>query len=186
MVTNKSLAEFLIEEAVRQIRLRPYLSELEISNNTQEKWKDLIASAHLNEGSPLTRFNFNAEDYKLDKKDRIISLHLRGIIQGEKVEEYYQKLAKMGENERRYFGRFSSEHEFDSIICNEYVRSLLARSPHSLLYRLNDYNPYISGSGHRKRRPLLIFEKATDDEVKEINEIEKKSTKKWGYSDFGK
>ena len=166
--------------------MRPYLSGLEISPDTQEKWKELIASARFDGKSPLTRFDFNAEDYKLAKKSRIISLHLRGIIVGEKVQDYYPRLASMGENEKRYYGRFSSEHEFDSILHNEYVRNLLSRSPHSLFYRLNDYNPDVSGSGHRKRRPLIVFENATDDEVREVNEIEKRSTKKWGYSDFGK
>ncbi|VVB80657.1 Uncharacterised protein [uncultured archaeon] len=186
MADGRSIPDVLVEEAVRQIRLRPYLSGLEISQQTQENWRELIASTHFDASSPLVKFDFNAEDYKLARKDRIVSLHLRGIVHGERVQQYYEKLASMGENERRYFGRFSSEHEFDSIIQNEYVRNLLSRSPHSLFYRLNDYNPNISGSGHRKRRPLLVIESATDDEIKELMRIEQRATKKWGYSDFGK
>jgi hypothetical protein len=184
MENGNGLGNKLVEEAIRQIRMRPFLSGLEITEETIEKWRAMITSATLQDQIPLTRLPFNTEDYELNKKGRIISLHLRGIITGEKVAEHYQSLVNMGKDERRYFGRFSSEYEFDRMISNEYVRGLLSKSPHSLLYRLNDHNPEISGSGHRKRRPLLVFEQATDEEIKNVAEIERRSTKKWGYSDY--
>lgn len=190
MVVGKQIADFLIEEAVRQIKMRPYLSTWNIPDETRLNWINLVASASLNRESSLTRLEFNSKDYKLDKKNRVLSLYLRGIIQGQRVEEYYQKLAKMGDNERRYFGRFSSEYEFDSIIQNEFVRKLIIESSeacaYSLFYRLNDYNPSITGSGHRKVRPLLTCLGATDEEIKKLMKIEQEATKKWGYSDYGK
>jgi hypothetical protein len=187
MAIDQQIVDFMIEESVRQIKMRPFLSDFPVE---VPKLKEVLLGANVGEGVVLTRLPFNTQDYKLSKKEQIITLFLRGIIQSKYVGEHYQRISKMNENEKRYFGRFSSEYEFEQMIQNEKVRRVLSDSskvcPFSLLYRLEDHNPYISGSGHRKRRPLLVCTGASDEEIAEIMRVEKASTKKWGYSDYGK
>jgi hypothetical protein len=198
---DRTPAEILVEEAVKQIRMRPGLADIVLDS---QKFLDLLLPLKDTRRAgnyPLVKTDWNRQDYEREKVNQHFFVELRGLVLNdlvtyeEKPEIGWVEKSRRGVvsfNYNRFHRSYDTTWEYDILVrTNQRVAEILSAAAgrgekYSLMFRLDIKDWARKGSATDIRLPILTCPKLTNDEIGVIIAAEKKRRELRGYSDYGR